>query len=70
MTQAERIIEFMEQNGSITSMDAFNYLGITKLTTRISEMRASGMDIDGVMEKRKNRFGESVRFMRYTLVKE
>ena len=70
MTQAERIIEFMEQNGSITSMDAFNDLGITKLSTRISEMRASGMAIDGVMEKKKNRFGEPVRFMRYSIVKE
>ena len=47
MTQAERIIEFMEEHGSITSMEAFRKLGITKLTTRISEMRASGMEIDG-----------------------
>ena len=67
MTQAERIINFMEEHGSITSMEAFRKLGITKLTTRISEMRASGMEIDGEVIKSKNRFGEKTHYMRYTL---
>lgn len=66
MTQAERIIEFMEEHGSITPMEAFNKLKITKLSTRISEMRASGMEIDGEMITKKNKYGKT-RFMRYTL---
>jgi len=66
MTQAERIIEFMEEHGSITPMEAFNKLKITKLSTRISEMRADGMEIDGEMVTKKNKYGKT-RFMRYTL---
>jgi hypothetical protein len=66
MTQAERIIEFMEEHGSITPMEAFNKLKITKLSTRISEMRASGMEIDGEKVTKKNKYGKT-RFMRYTL---
>lgn len=66
MTQAERIIDFMEEHGSITPMEAFNKLKITKLSTRISEMRASGMEIDGEMVTKKTKYG-TTRFMRYTL---
>ena len=46
-------------------MEAYGDLGITKLATRISEMRADGMEFDQRIEKRKNRYGEKVNFMRY-----
>lgn len=67
MSQRERIMDFMKKNGSITPMDAFAELGITKLATRISEMRADGIEINGVMEKSKNRFGEPTHYTRYSL---
>lgn len=47
-------------------MEAFNDLGITKLSTRISEMRADGLDFSQEWEVRKNRYGEKVRYMRYS----
>ena len=37
-TQADQIRRYVRQNGSITTMEAFFELGITKLATRISEM--------------------------------
>ena len=36
------IYNYVKKNGSITPLQAFQYLGITKLATRISEMTRSG----------------------------
>ena len=66
MTQYERIIDYINQFGSISPMEAFADLGITKLSTRISEMRADGLDFHQEWEVRKNRYGEKVRYMRYS----
>lgn len=67
MTQAERIREYMHDFGSITPMDAFRDLGITKLATRISEMRANGEIIFGELVTYENRYKERRKFMRYWL---
>lgn len=69
MTQHERIIEYIEKFGSITPMDAFSDLGITKLATRVSEMRRRGIPIKCNFEKSFNRYGQAVSYMRYTLEK-
>ena len=65
MTQHERILQYIKEFGSISPMEAYGDLGITKLATRISEMRADGMEFDQRIEKRKNRYGENIHFMRY-----
>jgi hypothetical protein len=44
MTQSEKIIDYIERFGSITPMEAFMDLGITKLATRVSEMRKKGYE--------------------------
>lgn len=67
MTQGERIIDYMARFGSISPMEAFLDLGITKLATRVSELRRQGFMIDGEFEKTQNRYGESVSYMRYRL---
>lgn len=69
-TQHSRIIEYMKKHGSITTLDAFRDLGITKLTTRISEMRSMGISIEGKREAVKNRFEETCYINRYTFPKE
>lgn len=57
----------MERFGSITPLEAFRDLGITKLATRISEMRRNGILILGDWVETENRFGDKVKFMRYQL---
>lgn len=59
------ILSYICEFGSITPMEAFSELWVTKLATRISEMKADGIRFDQVYESRKNRFGKTVRFMRY-----
>lgn len=67
MTQHDQIRDYMKQFGSITTRDAFHDLEITKLSTRISEMRANGEVIYGETIKYKNRFGKTKHYMRYWL---
>lgn len=64
--QSQRIINYIDRFGSITPMEAFTDLGITKLATRVSEMRAKGIEFKKERITAKNRFGESVSFMRYS----
>ena len=66
-TQCQMVMTYIKENGSITPMQAFHDLGITKLATRISELRKRGKKINGVMEESENRYGKRVRYMRYTL---
>ena len=66
LTQKQRIIQYIERFGSITPMEAYGDLGITKLATRISEMRKSGMEFKIEMVQGKNRFQEPVRYAKYS----
>ena len=51
--------------GSISPMEAIRYLGITKLSTRISEMKAMGIQFSQAFESATNLSGKKVRYMRY-----
>lgn len=68
MTQREAIINYITEFGSITPMQAFADLGITKLATRISEMRKDGMDFKIEMVTANNRYGHKVNYAKYSFV--
>ena len=70
MTQRDRIINYIKAFGSITPMEAFTDLGITKLATRVSEMKRGGIQFKQEMESSLNRYGETVHYMRYSLPKD
>lgn len=70
MTQKDRILKYIKDFGSITPMDAFRDLGITKLATRVSEMKKEGIFLVKEFEKSVNRYGEAVNYMRYSMPKE
>ena len=66
-----RIIEYMRKhNGMITSQDAFKYLGVTRLSARIKNLRDLGYNISTIMIDGQNRYGEPVRFGLYKLVED
>jgi len=67
MNQKELVIQYMNDFGSITTIEAFTDLGITKLTTRISELRKDGFIIASKKIDKKNRYGKPVKFNRYWL---
>ena len=68
MTQKEQILDYLERFETITPMEAFADLGITKLATRISEMRRKdGVEFNIEMVKGKNRLGKPTRYAKYSL---
>lgn len=67
MTQCERILEYMQEFGSITTLDAFRDLGVSRLSARIWDLKREGYDIEKDFETAKNRWGQLVSFARYTL---
>ena len=68
MTQHQRIEKYIEDFGSISPMEAFRDLGITKLATRIGEMIRDGYRVEKRLESAENRYGEKVHYMRYAKV--
>lgn len=64
-SQQLAILEYIRRYGSISPMEAFSDLYITKLATRISEMKMLGIQFDQTYESRMNRSGRNVRYMRY-----
>lgn len=65
-TQREAIINYIEDFGSKTPIEAFAELGITKLATRISEMRKDGMKFKIETVSTKNRYGKTVSYAKYS----
>lgn len=69
-TQCRRILRYMEDFGSITQMDAMNEFGCMRLASRISDLRRMGHAIRKETVSGKNRYGESIRFAKYSLIEE
>lgn len=69
MNQRERILRHIRKHGSITSMEAFDDLGIQQLSARICELQRMGYRFIKSHETGKNRFGEKVWFVRYRLLR-
>lgn len=68
VNQKAKIIGYLQSFGSITTpYEAFLDLGITKLATRIGEIIRDGTPTEKTYEKAKNRYGETVYYMRYSL---
>lgn len=66
-THCNRVLNYMRLHGSITSLEAFANLGVSRLSARIKDLRDSGHSIVGNMVEVENRYGEKCRVKRYTL---
>lgn len=63
-----RILEYLKKNKSITSMEAFEKFGATRLSAIIYTLRNEGYVIQNVERSSANRFGDKVRFVEYTYI--
>ena len=69
--QTEAIYNHLCEKGSITSMEAFEKYGATRLSAIIFRLRKDyGKDIETRDITIKNRFGENCTFAKYVLNKE
>ena len=69
-TQCERILQYMKEFGSISTLEAFGDLGVTRLASRINDLKKMGYSITSTTASGKNRFGESTHFSVYRLEEE
>lgn len=70
VTQCDRIIRHLRDYGSITSLEAMSEYGIMRLASRITDLRAQGVEIVSETVTGKNRYGESTHYKRYRLAEE
>lgn len=64
-----RVLKYLQENESISSMEAFELFGATRLSAIIFNLRKYGYYIINQNCESKNRYGEKVRFVRYKIVK-
>ena len=66
-TQAERVVQYMEEFGSITQFEALRDLGVMRLASRISDLKKLGFPIKSETVAVKNRYQEDCYIKRYRL---
>ena len=67
VTQSQRVLDYIEEFGSITQLEALRDLGVMRLASRISDLRRMGYPIVSKTETVKNRFEENTYIKRYRL---
>lgn len=69
VSQKKMVLDYIGEFGSITPLDAFRDLGVTRLAAVIFELKEDGNDIHTERERSKNRFGQPTRYARYSFGK-
>ena len=67
VTQAQRVLDYLDENGGITQLEALKELGVMRLASRISDLKKQGYPIRSDVVAVKNRYGESCYIKRYSL---
>ena len=65
----ERVLRYIKQFGYITTWDAFQDLGCTRLSEYIRQLRQEH-NIVGEIVKTTNRFGEKTFYYKYRLIEK
>lgn len=68
-TQAQRIIRYMDEHGSITRLESCCELFIFELAARINSLERKGWIFSKPRETIINSYGESKTFVRYSIIK-
>lgn len=65
ITQTQAVLEYLQNHGSLTSMEAIELFGATRLADIIFRLRKQGYIIVTVEHETTNRFGQSTRYAEY-----
>ena len=66
MTQEQLVLQYIKDFGSISTLEAFKDLGITRLSAKIFNLR-NDYNVRDSWDESVNRYGKKVRFKRYYL---
>lgn len=67
MTQCELILRYLKKHGSITTYESYSKLFITRLPSRIWDLKKRGYEFDEAWVTKKNIYGKTVSFKKYIL---
>lgn len=67
MNQMLAVLNHLKEHGSITSMEAIQLYGVTRLADKIYQFRKQGYNIKTVDCLGKTRFGNTCRYAKYVL---
>lgn len=68
-THCDRVLDYINEFGSITSLDAFKDLGVTRLSAVVFDLKKKGIPIETQFESSKNRWGDTTNYARYSFKK-
>ena len=66
-TQCQLILDYIDEFGSITPLEAIRDIGCYRLSARVSDLKKKGFPIESKMEPVLNRRGKQSRIARYSL---
>ncbi len=64
-TKTSEVLRHLKENGSITSIEAIDAYGATRLSAIIFVLRRRGHDIETVMVGGMDRFGHAINYAKY-----
>jgi len=67
MTKTQAVLDWLKTHASISSMEAIQNFGATRLSVIIFNLRKAGYDIETVTCEGTDRFGHPIRYARYYL---
>lgn len=70
MAQKDKVLQYIKVNGSISSMQAFYHLGVTRLAARIADLRERGVGIESKTVSGKAKDGTPIHYSVYSLSHE
>ena len=65
-TQAQMVLDYIREFGSITQFEAIRDLGVMRLASRVSELKKNGYAIESKPETVLNRWGQKCSIARYS----
>ena len=65
--QKRRVLEHLQEHGSLDPLESWAVLGVYRLAARIQELKDEGYEIQTARQTVTNRHGERVTFARYEL---
>jgi hypothetical protein len=65
MNKHQLVREHLIKNGSITSWEAIQNYGATRLSAIIFNLRKNGMDIRTIMREETDRYGNTTQYANY-----
>lgn len=67
VTQCKLIYDYLTKHQSIDQYEAAELFSCWRLSARIADLRSKGIQIKREMIQKKNKYGHTVRFARYSL---